>query len=52
MFKFDPADVSPNLYNWLIVGLMAISFILFFKFVVTTFNNPVTDRLKPVAGAV
>lgn len=31
--SIDPADVTPSLLNWITVGLLAVSFILFTKFV-------------------
>lgn len=33
--KIDFADVRPSIVSWLIVGLMAVTFIVFAKFVTT-----------------
>jgi hypothetical protein len=36
-FDFDLADVKPSVLSWLIVGLMAVSFILIAKFALNKF---------------
>lgn len=35
--KIDFSDVKPSIISWVIVGLMAITFIVFAKYVVTRF---------------
>ncbi len=35
--KLDFSDVKPSIISWFIVGLMAITFIVFAKYVVTRF---------------
>lgn len=34
----DFADVKPSLLNWAVVGLMAVTFISFWKYVLARFN--------------
>ena len=34
----DFADVKPSLLNWTVVGLMAVTFISFWKYVFSKFN--------------
>jgi hypothetical protein len=34
----DFADVKPSLLNWTVVGLMAVTFISFWKFILAKFN--------------
>ena len=50
--QFDFAEIKPSLFNWIIVGLMAITFIALAKFVVTQYPNKVTDFFKPLVGSV
>lgn len=38
MFTFDMADVKPSVLSWLIVGLMAVSFIVVAKWATTKWN--------------
>lgn len=45
-------DVKPNAANWVIIGLMAVTFIVFFKFAVNHFQNPVTNFVAPVVNSV
>lgn len=41
----DLADVKPNLLNWAVVGLMAVTFISFFKFFFSMFPIPGLSEL-------
>ena len=50
MIRFSFGDVSPSVLNWLVVGLMAISFIAFSKWAVNHFENPVTEFFKPIVN--
>lgn len=34
----DFADVKPSVFNWMVVGLLAVTFISFWKFVFSYFN--------------
>jgi len=45
-------NVKPDLLNWIVVGLMALTFIAFAKFAVNHFQNPVMDKLKPLVNSV
>jgi hypothetical protein len=45
---FDFADLKPSLLNWLIVGLMAVTFIVFFKWALTKWKVP---GLTPLLAA-
>ncbi len=38
--ELDPADIRPNLLNWFVVGLMAITFIAAAKFIVAKYPLP------------
>ncbi len=38
--NLDFADVKPSVLSWLIVGLMAVTFIAFFKFLMVKFPIP------------
>lgn len=38
--NLDFADVKPSVVSWLIVGLMAVTFIAFFKFLMTKYPIP------------
>ena len=46
------ASVNPTVLNWLMVGVMAITFIVFIKYVVNAYPNPVTDVLKDTINSV
>lgn len=52
MFELNFSDVKPSILNWLIVGLMAITFIAFVKFVVLKYDNSVTRMFAPLIAAV
>jgi len=52
MFSLDFADVKPSLVNWMIVGLMAITFITLAKFAVNHFDTPVLKPFKSVSSSV
>ncbi len=47
--NLDFADVKPSVLSWLIVGLMAITFIAFFKFLMAKYPIP---GLSQVVNAV
>jgi len=34
----DFADVKPSLLNWFVVGLMSLTFLSFWKFILAKFN--------------
>lgn len=51
MFELNFSDVKPSVLNWLIVGLMAVTFIAFAKFVVNNYDNPLTNKLKNIINA-
>lgn len=38
--KLDLADVKPSVLSWVIVGLMAVTFIVFFKYAFTRWHVP------------
>lgn len=38
--RIDPADLQPNLLNWMVGGIMAVTFILFWKFVFAKWPVP------------
>ena len=48
----DFSDVKPSILNWLIVGLMAVSFISVAKWGVNQYKNPVTDFFRDMVNAV
>jgi hypothetical protein len=50
--ELDFSDVKPSLLNWMIVGLMAITFIALAKFVVNHYSNPITDKFKSLVNSV
>lgn len=52
MFEFDMADVKPSVLNWVIVGLLAITFIVFAKYVVNTYDNALTRPFREVITSV
>lgn len=47
--NLDFADVKPSVLSWLIVGLMAVTFIAFFKFVMAKY--PVPGLSEVIAAA-
>lgn len=47
MLEFS--NVLPSVLNWVIVGLMALTFIVFFKYITAKLNVP---YVKDVAAAV
>jgi len=48
-FDLDMADIKPTLLSWLLVGLMASTFIVFAKYVFTRWKVPgVTDIFMAV----
>jgi len=49
---FELADVRPTVLSWFIVGLMAVSFIAFSKYVVNQWDLPVTRMFRDVINAV
>lgn len=52
MFELDFAEVKPNLFNFIIIGLMALVFIALAKYAVNTFDNSITRFFKPLVNAV
>jgi len=38
--ELDMADVKPSVLSWIVVGLMAVTFIAFFKFVLAKYPIP------------
>lgn len=52
MLELDLSDVKPSLFNWVIVGLMAVTFIAASKFVVNHYDNPITAKFKDLLNAV
>jgi hypothetical protein len=52
MFEFDFADVKPSVLNWLIIGIMAATFIALSKYVVNTYQNPVTNFFSPLFNSL
>ncbi len=47
--NLDFADVKPSVLSWIIVGLMAVTFIAFFKFVFTKYPVPgIADVINAV----
>jgi hypothetical protein len=38
--SFDFADLKPSLLNWMVNGLMSVTFILFFKWLFSSMNIP------------
>lgn len=45
----DFAEVKPTLLNWAVVGMMAVTFIAFFKFFFAVFGVP---GLSDLFGAI
>jgi hypothetical protein len=52
MLGFDFADVKPSVFNWIIIGLMAVTFIALMKFLVVHYPNPITNQIKPLVTSV
>ena len=52
MFELDFSDVKPSVLNWIIVGLMAVTFIAVTKYLVTKYDNPVTEFVRPIFVSV
>jgi hypothetical protein len=48
--ELDFADVRPSVISWVIVGLMAVTFIVFAKFVVNKWIQ--NDEVKNFVNAV
>lgn len=50
----DFADVRPSLLNWAIVGMMALTFISFWKFVLTMWGTgiPGVDALSKLFASM
>lgn len=48
--KLDFADIKPSVINWLIVGLMAVTFIVAAKWMVSRYN--VVPALSDLINAV
>jgi hypothetical protein len=47
--ELDPADVRPSILNWVVVGLMAITFIAVFKFILAKWPIP---GLSPLVTSI
>ena len=47
----DFASVRPTVLNWVIVGLMAITFIALMKFAVNRYDNPLLAKVKDLVNA-
>ncbi len=52
MIGLDMSDVKPSLLSWILIGLMAVSFIAVTKYAVNTIDNSVTRFFRPVLNAV
>ena len=50
----DFADVKPSLLNWTVVGLMAVTFISFWKFVLSMWGQgvPFLDSLAKLFASI
>lgn len=48
--EFDLADVKPSVLSWFIVGLMAITFIVFAKFAVNKWIQ--NDEIKNFVNSI
>jgi hypothetical protein len=50
----DFADVKPSLLNWTVVGLMAVTFISFWKFVFSMWGQgvPFIDSLAKLVASI
>lgn len=52
MFELSFADVKPSVLNWLIVGLMALTFSAAAKFAVNHYSsNPIVSKFKDLVNA-
>ena len=49
---FDLGGLKPTAYNWLSIGISAITFILVMKYLVTKYDNPVTNIFKDAISSV
>jgi hypothetical protein len=49
--EFDLKDIKPSVYNWIVTGLMVMSFIVLAKFVVNKYENPLTNAVRPFVNA-
>jgi len=38
--EFDMADVRPSLLNWIVTGIMAVTFIVFMKYLTAKYPVP------------
>ena len=38
--QFDMADVKPSLISWMVVGIMAVTFIVFMKYLTAKYPVP------------
>lgn len=47
--ELDFAEVKPTLLNWMVVGLMAVTFISFWKFVLAMVQIP---GLSPLLASI
>lgn len=52
MFELNLSDVRPSVISFLVVGVMAITFIVLAKYVVNTYDNVVTDFFRDTVNAV
>ena len=43
--NLDFADVKPGLLNWVIIGLMSVTFIAFFKYMLAMWQVPGLSEL-------
>jgi len=52
--SLDFADVKPSLLNWTVVGLMAVTFITFWKFVFSMWGQgiPGLDALAKLFASI
>lgn len=50
--ELDLKDLKPSVFNWFMIGLMAVSFIVFWKWIVNQYPNSFTDLVKPFMNAV
>ena len=52
--SMDFADVKPSLLNWAVVGLMAVTFISFWKFVFSMWGQgvPILDSFAQLIASI
>jgi hypothetical protein len=50
--ELDMNDIRPSLFSWVMVGLMAITFIFFAKYLVNQYNLFPLTFVKDVVNAV